>query len=120
MIFGPTLCPPGMFGGVTLCLSCVLLSEDFFAAELIIYVICCNPEKLDKCVYVGLFVSNVLRLSPQAFLPPVTNLPVLGALVVHMCILAMGRILMYLISFLILFLGPTLCSIYIFPLRGPH
>ena len=29
--------------------------------------ICCNPENLDKWVYVGLFVANVLRLSPSAF-----------------------------------------------------
>ena len=63
----PTLCPPGMFGGVTLCLFCVLLSEAFFAAELIDSDICCNPEKIDKCVYVGLFVANVLRLPPRAF-----------------------------------------------------
>ena len=34
---------------------------------MIIYDICCNPEKLDKCVYVGLFVANVMRLSPRAF-----------------------------------------------------
>ena len=36
MIFGPTLCPPGMFGGVNLLISCDLLSEAFFDAELII------------------------------------------------------------------------------------
>ena len=46
---------------------CILLSEAFFAAELSISDICCNPEKFDKCVYVGLFVANVLRLSPRAF-----------------------------------------------------
>ena len=34
-IFGPTLCHPGMFGGVTLLLSCDLASEAFFAVELI-------------------------------------------------------------------------------------
>ena len=28
--------------------------------------ICCSPEKFDKCVYVGLFVANVLRLSTKA------------------------------------------------------
>ena len=67
MIFGPTLCPPGIFGGVALCLSCVFLYEAFFAAELMMSNICCNPEKLDKCEYVGLFVANVLRLSPRVF-----------------------------------------------------
>ena len=78
MIFGPTLCPPGMFGGVTLCLSCVLLSEDFFADALIISDICYNPEKFDKCVYVGLFIANVLRLSPQAFAASCTTSSCLG------------------------------------------
>ena len=67
MIFGPTLYLTGMFGGVTLCLSCVLLSEDFFAAELMMSDIFCNPEKIDKYVYIGLFVANVLRLSPRDF-----------------------------------------------------
>ena len=67
LIFGPTLCTPGMFGGVTLCLSCVLMSEAFFAAELMMSEICYNPKKLDRCVYVGLFVANVLRLSPRTF-----------------------------------------------------
>ena len=63
---GPNLCSPGMFGGVTLLLSCVLESEAFFAAESIMSDICCSPEEFDKCVYVGLFVANVRRLSPNA------------------------------------------------------
>ena len=29
--------------------------------------ISCSPEKLDECVYVGLFVANVLRMSSKAF-----------------------------------------------------
>ena len=66
MIFGPTLCSPGMFDGVTLLLSCDLASEAFFAAELMMSDICCSPEKFDRCVYVGLFVANVRRLSPIA------------------------------------------------------
>ena len=66
IIFGPTLCPPGIFGGVTLLLSCDFLSEAFFAAELIISDICCSPEKFDKCGYVGLFVAKILRLPPKA------------------------------------------------------
>ena len=48
MIFGPTLCYPGMFGGVTLLLSCDLASEAFFSAELIMSDICCSPEKFDR------------------------------------------------------------------------
>ena len=78
MIFGPTLCPPGMFGGVTLLLSCDLLSEAFFAAELIISDICCSPEKFDKCVYVGLFVADVLRLSPEALAASCTTSSCVG------------------------------------------
>ena len=78
MIFGPTLCPPGMSSGVTLCLSCVLLSEAFFAAELMMSDICCNPEKLDRCVYVGLFVANVLILLPRSFAASCTTSSCVG------------------------------------------
>ena len=39
IIFGPTLCSPGMFGGVALLLFCDLLSEAFFSAELIMYTL---------------------------------------------------------------------------------
>ena len=67
-----------MIGGVTLCLSFVLLSEAFFAAELMMSDICCNPEKLDKCVYVGLFVANVLRLSPRVFYASCTTSSCVG------------------------------------------
>ena len=66
-MLGPTLCPPGILGGVALYLSCVFSSEYFFAAELMISDICCNPNKLDRCVYVWLFVANILRLSPRDF-----------------------------------------------------
>ena len=67
IMFCPTLCPHGMFGGVTLCLSCVFLSEAFFATELMMSDICCKPDKLDRCVYVGLFFASVLRLLPRSF-----------------------------------------------------
>ena len=40
--------------------------------------ICCNPEKLDKCVYVGLFVANVLRLPPRAFAASCTTSSCVG------------------------------------------
>ena len=78
MIFGPTLCPPGTFGGVTLYISYILLSEAFFAAELMMSDICCNPEKLDKCVYVGLFVAKFLRLLLIAFSASCTTYSCVG------------------------------------------
>ena len=78
MIFGPTLCSLGMFGGITLLLSCDLLSEAFFAAELIMSDICCSPEKFDKCVYVGLFVTNIWRLSPNALAASCTTSSFVG------------------------------------------
>ena len=54
------------------------MSEAFFAAELIISDICCSPENFDKCVYVGLFVANVLRLSPNAFAASCTTSSCVG------------------------------------------
>ena len=78
MIFGPTLCPPGMFGGVTLLISHDFLSEAFFSAELIMSNICCSPEKFDKCVFVGLFFTNVWRLSPNALAASCTTSSCVG------------------------------------------
>ena len=78
MTFGPTLYPPGMFGGVTLLLSCDFLSEDFFAAEFVMSDICCIPEFFDKCVYVGLFVANVWSLSPNALAASCTTSSCVG------------------------------------------
>ena len=78
MIFGPTLCYPGMFGGVTLLISCDLASDAFFAAEFIMSDICCSHEKFDRCVYVGLFVANVRRLSPNALAASCTTSSCVG------------------------------------------
>ena len=78
IIVGPTLCPPGILGGVTLCLSCVLSSEAFFANELMMSDIYCNPEKIYRCVYVGLFVANVLRLLPRSFVASCTTSSCVG------------------------------------------
>ena len=80
----PRLClaPPSVLlecvGGVTLYLSCVFLSEAFFADELMMSGICCRPEKLYRCVYVGLFVSNVMRLSPRYFAASCTTSSCVG------------------------------------------
>ena len=49
-----------------------------FSAELIISDICCSPEKFDKCVYVGLFVANVLRMLPKALAASFTTSSCVG------------------------------------------